>query len=357
MRLGEFVATSNAVAAVSGRLEKTEKIAGLLRGLTAAEVPFAVAALSGEPRQGRLGIGGAAIREARDVAPADEETISLLDVDAVFDRIARSRGAGSTGEKVGALRELLGRATAAEQDFLVRLLFGELRQGALEGVLLEAVARAASIPVGGLRRAVMSAGGLADVAVAALAGGAEALDGFAVVMFRPVQPMLADSAEDVAAAHARIVEAAFEYKLDGARIQVHKAGEEVRVFSRNLREVTAAVPEVVEVTRALPAREAILDGEVIALRPDGGPRPFQVTMRRFGRRLDVHALRRELPLTPFFFDVLALDGELLLDRPQAERFTALAHIASTMLVPHVVRPTRDEAERFAREALARGHEG
>jgi DNA ligase-1 len=201
------------------------------------------------------------------------------------------------------------------------------------------------------------AGSLAEVATAALNDGPQGLDRFAVQIFKPVQPMLADSAEDVGDAFARMDAAAFEYKLDGARVQVHKAGDEVRAYSRNLRDVTAAVPEVVEVTRAMPAREIILDGEVIALRPDGGPLPFQVTMRRFGRRLDVDVMRRELPLTPFFFDALALDGASLLDTPQGDRFAALGQLAPSTLVPHVIRPTREEAERFATAALARGHEG
>jgi DNA ligase-1 len=330
MLLSELARTSKAVAAVSGRLEKIERLSDLLKGLTREEVPIAIAALSGEPRQGRLGVGGAAITSARQVPPADAGMLTLHDVDAAFDAVAGLSGAGSIARRVAILRELLSHATAEEQDFLVRLLFGELRQGALEGVLVEAVARASGLPAVRVRRAAMMAGSLAEVATAALHDGPQALDRFAVEIFKPVQPMLADSAEDVGDAFARMDDAAFEYKLDGARVQVHKAGDEVRAYSRNLRDVTAAVPEVVEVTRALPAREIILDGEVIALRPDGGPLPFQVTMRRFGRRLDVDATRREFPLTPFFFDALSLDGASLLDTPQAERFAA---------------------------ALARGHEG
>lgn len=357
MLLAELARTSNAVAHVSSRLDKIEHLANLLRELTPGEVPVAIAALSGEPRQGRLGIGGVAIEQARGVKPADAPTLTLTDVDGVFDRVKDVRGAGSTREKGRLLRDLLGRATCDEQDFLVRLLFGELRQGALEGLLVEAIARAASVPAPEIRRAAMMAGSLTEVATAALGEGANGLRLFGVEVFRPVQPMLADSAEDVADAISRLGDAALEYKVDGARIQVHKAGDEVRVFSRNLREVTAAVPEVIEATRTLPAREIILDGEVIALRPDGVPLPFQVTMRRFGRRLDVDALRRELPLTPFFFDLLALDGDTLLDAPQADRFAALARVAPGFVVPHVIRPSRDEAEAFVHQALTQGHEG
>src|SRR4051794_9123288 len=319
MHLSALARMSNAVAAVSGRLEKIQRLADLLKGLTRDEVPIAIAALSGEPRQGRVGVGGAAIRSASQVPPVDAGTLTLHDMDAAFEAVARVSGPGSIGTRVEILRALLARATAEEQDFLVRLLFGELRQGALEGVLVEAVARASGLPAARVRRAAMMAGSLPEVAAAALHDGPQALDRFAVEIFKPVQPMLADSADDVADAFTRMDDAAFEYKLDGARVQVHKAGDEVRAFSRNLRDVTAAVPEVVEVTRTLPAREIIVAGEVIALRPDGGPLPFQVTMRRFGRRLDVDAMRRELPLTPFFFDALAVDGESLLDTPQAER--------------------------------------
>src|SRR5207244_2535430 len=161
------------------------------------------------------------------------------------------------------------------------------------------------------------------VARAVLTEGRAGLARFRLELFRPLQPMLAQAAEDLGAALERLGEAALEHKLDGARAQVHKSGDEVRVYSRRLNDVTVAVPELVEVVRALPARELILDGEVLALRPDGGPQPFQITMRRFGRRLDVERVRRELPLTPFFFDLLRLDGEDLFDAPARRRFAAL----------------------------------
>src|SRR5581483_3286689 len=183
--------------------------------------------------------------------------------------------------------DLLRRATRDEQDFLIRLLFGELRQGALEGVLVDAIARASAIPAAQIRRAAMLAGELPAVARAAIVDGAAALERFILQPLQPIQPMLADTAADVGAALADLGEASFEYKLDGARIQVHKAGDEVRVFTRNLRDVSSAVPEVVELARSLPARELIVDGEALAMRPDGKPHPFQVSMRRFGRKLDV----------------------------------------------------------------------
>jgi len=359
MRLVELVETSNAVASVSGRLEKIERLAALLTRLAPDEIAIAVAFLSGSSRQGRIGVGWSVISNAKSAAaPASDSTLELREVDEAFARIAGTSGAGSTRERARQLGEIFGRATLAEQDFLVRLLFGELRQGALEGVLIEAVARAAQVPATTIRRAAMMAGDLGIVARTALGDGAAALSQVIVSMFRPVQPMLADSAESLADALTRIDRASLELKLDGARIQVHKAGDEVKVFSRTLREVTGAVPEVVEVVRALPARDVILDGEVIALRPDQTPQPFQITMQRFGRRLDVERLRHDLPLTPFFFDALYLDGDALIDEPQSRRAAVLTDVLpAPFVIPHVVSPTAEQAQAFLDDALRRGHEG
>ena len=350
--------TSTAVAQASSRLVKIGQLATLLQRLAPEEVEIAIAFLSGEPRQGRIGIGPSAIRDARPPAGAASPALQLIEVDDVFERIAAKAGRGSPADRVRMLRELLARATEDEQDFLVRLLFGELRQGALEAVLLEAVARAANVSPGAVRRAVMMAGDLTSVARAVLVEGESALSRFAVQIFRPVQPMLAQTASDVDEALADLEEdVALEWKLDGARIQVHKAGDEVRVFSRNLRDVTAAVPEVVEAARGLPANQVIVDGEVIALRPDGAPETFQRTMQRFGRRLEIDRLRAELPLTPFFFDCLYLDGASLIDQPQAARFGSLTAIARPAIVPSLLRPTREDAARFVEDTLQRGHEG
>jgi DNA ligase-1 len=358
MLLAELVATSAAVAEASSRLVKISRLAELLRRATRAEVETAIAFLSGELRQGRIGIGPAAIREARPAVSADSPTLHLLEVDAAFERISTITGRGSGDDRMRVLRELLTRAAAAEQDFLIRLLFGELRQGALEGVLVEAVARAGNLPSAAVRRAVMMAGALAPVAHAALVEGEGGLSRFVVQIFRPVQPMLAQTAAGVDDALGDLNEdVALEWKLDGARTQVHKAGDEIKVFSRNLRDVTFAVPEVVEAARKLAVNEVILDGEVIALRPDGTPQTFQQTMQRFGRKLDVDRLRGEIPLTPFFFDCLYADGTSLIDRPQAERFQLLGDIAPSAVVPSTVRPTREEAARFVEETLRRGHEG
>ena len=252
---------------------------------------------------------------------------------------------------------LLARAAREEQDFLVRLIFGELRQGALAGLMADALAAAAGLSAADVRRALMLAGELTAVARAALVEGQAGLDRFRLELLRPLQPMLASPAGDVSEALERMGEAAFELKLDGARVQVHKAGYEVRVFSRRGNDVTPAVPELVETVQALHARQLILDGEVIALRPDGAPLPFQLTMRRFGRKLDVERLRGELPLTPFFFDVLHLDGEDLLDRPAGERFAALGLAVPGLTVPRIVTADAEEADAFFADALQRGHEG
>jgi DNA ligase-1 len=358
MKFGELVETSRRVADTSSRLEKIAMLAALIRQLPASEIEIGVAFLSGSPRQGRIGIGWALIREAGSMSAAGSTTLELTDVDAAFGRIAAIAGPGSSREKTRTLAELFSRATGPEQDFLRRLVFGELRQGALEGVLLDAVARASGISAAAVRRAAMMAGDLGAVARAALDQGEQGLAAFSVRLFQPVQPMLAETADTLESALASLGEAALEYKMDGARIQVHKAGTDVRVFTRNLRDVTRAAPEVVEAVGALQARELILDGEVIALAADRTPHPFQVTMRRFGRKLEVEKLRQELPLSPFFFDCLYVDGQPLIDEPQMRRFEALTDAApSSIVIPHTVARGTGAAETFLQSALDLGHEG
>jgi DNA ligase-1 len=256
------------------------------------------------------------------------------------------------------LSALWARATAEEQRFLRRLLLGELRQGALEALVLESVAQAARVPIDLLRRAHMFAGQLSAVAAAAFDEGEVGLGGFDLNLFRPVLPMLAEPAEDLEAALRQLGRVALEYKLDGARIQVHKAEGRVRVFSRSGQDVTAAVPEIDEFLLSLPASSLVLDGEVVALRADGRPLPFQETMRRFGRKLEVHALRESLPLTPFFFDCLHVDGRNLLDAPTEERVQELARaVPAAACMPRLVTDELAQAERFLSNALAQGHEG
>jgi DNA ligase-1 len=358
MRLDAVVETSRAVAGTSGRLEKVGHLADLLGRVPPDEVAIVIAFLSGEPRQGRMKIGGAVLAGVRGVTAAEAPRLELRDVDALFERLAAVSGAGSSAARSQLLRELMRAATAAEQDFLFRLLFGELRQGALEGVLVDAVARASGIPAVRIRRAAMLAGDLAPVASAALAHGDAGLAPFALTPFQPVQPMLADSADDVDGALAELGNASFEYKLDGARIQVHKVDDEVRVYSRNLKDVTAAVPEIVAVIRAMPARALVLDGEAIVLRPDGSPVPFQETMRRFGRKLDVDRLKETLPITPMLFDAMYLDGQPLVDEPLTRRVALLAEqVPAVHLVPRLFTANAEDASAFARQSLAIGHEG
>jgi DNA ligase-1 len=284
--------------------------------------------------------------------------VTLQEVDAVFDELKAIKGKGSAGRRQAVLKALFERTTAAEQDFLLRLIVGELRQGALEGVMIEAVAAAAGIPAANVRRAANFAGGIAPVARAALTEGAPGLEKFSIQLMRPVLPMLAQPAADVETALASLGQARLEWKLDGARVQVHKSGDEVRVFTRSLNEVTAAVPEVVAVVRAARARSLILDGEAIALRRDGKPQPFQLTMRRFGRKIDDDAMRRELPLSVFFFDCMLVDDVALTDRPLSERRALLERsVSAEHVTPSLLTGDAAQAAGFYAEALRHGHEG
>lgn len=358
MLLQRIVDTSRRVAEIRGRIDKIDLLASVLRAARPNEIETVIAFLSGAPRQGRIGIGPTALHQARTDVPAVRSVLELWEVDSTFAQVAEVSGKGSTAEKLRLLRGLNDRATEQEQHFLMRLLTGELRQGALEGLMMESVAKASGIGASRVRRAAMATGDLGIVARVAMTQGEAGLSAFTIQLLRPVRPMLAQPAESVSEVLGRLGEAAFEYKLDGARIQVHKAGDDVRVFSRRLREVTHAVPEVVDAVSALSPRELIVDGEVLAIRADGTPFPFQATMRRFGRKLDVDRLRAELPLTPFLFDLLYVEGQDVTDEPQAHRFERLAEFAEdTLLVPHTVTSDEAEARAFLEAAMRRGHEG
>lgn len=351
MLLEEVARTSAAVAGTSSRLAKVDALAACLRRADADEVRIAVAYLAGELPHGTIGVGWAALRDLP--APADAATLELLDVDAALRLVGETTGAGSQARRRELVADLFGRATADEQQFLTALLLGGLRQGALEGVMTDAVARAAGVPLAAVRRAAMLSGDLGAVAAAAIADGEPGLASFRLDVLRPLQPMLAQSAEDVGAALERFSPAAVEWKLDGARIQVHRLGDEVRVFTRNLADMTSRVPEIVEAVRALPAQSLVLDGEALALADDGRPRTFQVSMSRFGSRRE-----RPTRLSAFFFDVLHCDGEDLLDRPARERFAALDELVpSELRIPRAEVAEPAEAERVLEEALAHGHEG
>ena len=358
MLLTELLAASGRVAATRSRLAKVDALADCLRRLDPSEIALGVAYLSGDTRQGRLGIGWAGLKDALAAPPAGVPQLSLARVDERLEQLAGVNGQGSAAERARLLSGLFTAATKPEQDFLARLLLGELRQGALEGVMQDAIAKAANLPAARVRAAAMRAGGLAAVALAALAEGEKGLEQFALSVFRPVQPMLAQAAADVADAMERLGKAAFEWKLDGVRVQAHKSGAEVRVYTRSLNEVTSGVPEIVAALQGSAARELIADGEAIALKPDGTPYPFQDTMSRFGSRLEVEAKRAERPLSVFFFDCLLVDATDLTAERAERRFDALAGILSKdLLIPRLVTDNREAAQAFYEEALARGHEG
>jgi len=357
MLLASIVEASRQVAGTTKRLEKTAHLATLLQQLSPEEIEAAVAFLSGTPRQGRMGIGYATLHAGMP-EPAPAPSLEILQVDRLFDQLAGVKGAGAEQRKRFLLGEIFHHATRQEQEFLFRLIGGELRQGALEGIMLEALAKATGLAAERIRRAAMMAGGSTAIAKTVFEKGEAGLAQFDILLFRPVQPMLAQSAQDLGAALEELGEAALEYKLDGARIQVHKSEDRIAVFSRAANEVTAAVPEVVEAARALPARQLILDGEVLSLTPDGRPQPFQVSMRRFGRKLDVAQMAATLPMTPFWFDLIYLDGTPLVDEAQSRRFAELARLAPAKhLIPHLTTGDAQRAEDFLARALASGHEG
>ena len=357
MLLAELVATSQAVAATRSRTAKVAALAGCLRRLQGAERATGIAWLSGELPQGRLGVGFAALAAGGTPAAA-VASLELQEVAHLLDALAAATGRGSRQRRAELLQRLMTRATAEEQHFLRRLLLQELRQGALEGIMVEALAGAAGVAGAAVRRALLVGGSLPAVGTALLCGGEGALGEFRLTLFHPLLPMLAQTAPDVATALRRTGAASVETKYDGARIQVHRAGDRIEVYTRNLRELSANLPEIVAAVARLPLDRVILDGEVIALRPDGQPQPFQVTMSRFGRRQAVASAVDSLPLSAFFFDCLHLDGDDLIDRPLGERLAALdAACPAALRVPRLATADPEQAERRAAQARAAGHEG
>jgi DNA ligase-1 len=356
-RLEELVEASESVTSTRARSAKVARLAAALKTLDPTEVALAVTYLSGELPQGRVGVGYAGVFGVEAPAATTPE-LTLRELDARLSELATQRGDGAGRRRTEALRALFARATEREQAFLKRLLVGELRQGALEGVMADAVASAFAVPAERVRRAAMLSGNLAQVAASLRAEGKGGLATFHLELFRPLGPMLAQSAAGTNEALGTLGTAIFDYKLDGARIQAHKSGDEVRLYTRSLKDVTSRAPELVQVVRELPASSAILDGEVVSLRPDGRPQTFQTTMRRFGKKLDDARIRSELPLTPFFFDVLHASGEDFIDRPAHERRTALVELVpEAFRVPSIVTSDADEAMNFLGAALASGHEG
>jgi DNA ligase 1 len=357
--LANLVSTSQRVSANSARSTKIRELAAFLRTLAADEVDIAVHYLSGEIPQGKIGIGYSTLRTAASSPPVQTGTLSIIELDHILTTLATIRGSGSTTRRAQALHQLFSRATADEQEFLLHLLVGELRQGALAGVMVDAISAASEVPVAQVRRAVMYSKSLGAVASVALLEGAQALERFQLEVFAPILPMLAQTAVDVGEALVELGgEVEFEWKMDGARIQAHKAGDDVRIYTRSLNDVTVAIPEIAATVRIFPESTLVLDGEAIAFDSKGRPQPFQVTMRRFGRKLNVEALRADLPIQGFFFDCLRVGERSIADRPAVERFAALAKaVPAQFLIPRLVTSSASAAREFYEAALAAGHEG
>lgn len=353
MLFSDVVRASESVRATRSRKTKIATLAALLTTAEPDELAPVVAWVSGELRQGRIGTGWRTLA-ALDINPATVVSLSVSGVDNTLSELAGIAGAGSTERRKQVLATLMGAATADEQSFLLRLLTGELRQGALTAIVAEAVAAAAEVPVELVRRAYMLSGQLPVTAVAALTGGAAALLEFQLEVGRPIQPMLASpgpSLDEVMAEFGE--EVSVEHKLDGARIQVHRDGSRVWVFTRTLRDITSSVPELVELVGKLHCTSVVLDGETLALTDAGRPRPFQQTMSRFAEVSNT----RELLLHPYFFDCLHLDGRDLLDAPLSERRAALTKVAAEHSIPALIRPDAEAAAEYFDGALAAGHEG
>jgi DNA ligase-1 len=347
--------------ATRARSTKVTALAALLGRLTGDELPVVVAFLTGAPRQGRIGVGWRTV-SALDIDVADTSSVTVLDIDRMFDELAGLRGPGSQKARADLLRNVLGRATAAEQDLVRRLLVGELRHGALEGLVTDATAKAFGVPLATVRRAAMLAGDLPRVAVIARDDGEDGLRAVGLTVLRPIQPMLAQTATDVTAALTLATglkdgdeprPASVEWKLDGARIQVHRAGDEVRIYTRNLNDVTERLPGIVELVRSLPADTLVLDGEAVGVSEDELPTTFQDTMSAFGQEDGVAGAG----LQSRFFDVIHLDGADLIGLPLTERQAALERVAGPWRIPGVVTADPADAQAVLDEALAKGHEG
>ena len=347
--LADVVGASRAVAETSSRSAKVAILADLLGELEPGEIPIVTAFLSGVPRQGRIGVGYASVHR-RESTAAGGEPLSVGDVDSALDEIRAATGTGSATTRGHLLDGVFARATEAETDFLKRLLTGELRQGALAGIMVDAVAKAAGVPAELTRRAMMLSGDLPRTAATALLDGEEGLRSVRLELFRPVLPMLASSAESVGEAVGGFELSSVEWKLDGIRIQIHRRAETVRIYTRNLNDVTAALPGIVAAVRRLPVQQAVLDGEALWM-TDDGPAAFQETVSR----IDSEA--RPEGIATFLFDLLHIDGEDLLDTPLRERSTRLEAVAASLKIPGAFTSDGAEAERVLDDALRAGHEG
>jgi DNA ligase 1 len=347
--LADVVAASQLIAETSSRSRKVAVLSDLLRRLDAAEVPVVAGFLSGAPRQGRVGVGYATVY-ALDEPPAEEPTLTVGDLDAAITAIQATTGPGSAGTRKRLLADLLRRATEAEASFVKRLFTGELRQGALAGIMVDAVAKAAGVPLEAARRALMLSGDLTRTAELALTEGEEGLRAVGFELFRPILPMLASPGETVAEAVTAFELSSVEWKLDGIRIQIHRRDDEVRIYTRNLNDVTYALPGIVDAVRRLPVRQVVLDGEALWLGEDG-PAAFQDTDALIDRDAPPEGV------ATFLFDLLHVDGEDLLDVPLRQRSERLEELAPELGIPRVLTSDPDEAERVLAESLRAGHEG
>jgi DNA ligase-1 len=359
MELARIVEVVSKVRATTKKTEKTVLLAGFLRQTQGKDTELAAQYLTGTLPQGKIGVGWRMIEDALTSTVSIGNALTLADVDRAFGMIAADQGAGSYERKVKVLRGLFERADAEARRFLGELVMGELRQGALEGLLLDAIAKAAGLPPSDVRQAMMFSGDIGEVARAALEAGAAGLTRFSLRVLTSIAPMLANTAEDVGEALEALGEVAFEFKLDGARIQLHKRDQEIKIFTRQLQDVTERLPEVIEWAKALPVRELVLEGEAIALRPDGRPHPFQLTMRRLGRIKDVASARKEIPLSFLFFDCLFRDGEgPLISLSYQQRVEVLSKtIAPETIIPSLVTADVAKAASFLQQSFDAGHEG
>ena len=347
--LGDVVTASTLVSETSSRSRKVAILADLLRALDPGEVPICVGFLSGAPRQGRVGVGYRTIY-AIAARPAQHASLTVADVDRAIDEIERSTGPGSVEMRRALLTELLDDATEPEAMFLRRLFTGELRQGALAGVMADAVAKAAGVRGPIVRRALMLSGDLTRMAEIAISDGEDGLREVGFEIFRPILPMLASSAATVAEAVASFARSSVEWKLDGIRIQIHRRGDEVRIYTRNLNDITATLPGIVDAVRRLPVGQVVLDGEALWMR-DGSPAAFQDTVSLIDSDAPPH------DIVTFLFDVLHVDGEDLLDAPLSERAARLEAIAAPLTIPRVLTSDPEEGERVLEASLRAGHEG
>jgi ATP-dependent DNA ligase I len=345
----EVVKASSLVTATSSRSRKSAILADLLRALDPDEVPICVGFLSGLPRQGRVGVGYVAVFGVQ-VAPSAEPSLTVGDVDRAISEIEHATGGGSGALRRQRLSGLLGRATADEADFIRRLLTGELRQGALAGLMADAVAKAAGVPSDIARRALMLSGDLTQMAHVAMTTGEQGLKDVGFQIFRPILPMLASTSASAAEAVSSFERASVEWKLDGIRIQIHRRDDEVRIYTRNLNEITAALPGIAGAVRRLPVRQAVLDGEALWM-SDEGPASFQQTVSQIDSDAPPEGI------VTFLFDLLHVDGEDLLDAPLHERAARLAAIAPELRIPSVITSDPDEGQRMLDESLRARHEG